>query len=337
MNGPETRSEATLGICIVAWRCGQLVVDCLRSIQAELAITPNIRVCIVDNASSDDTADVIEDAIAEFKWANWAALVRAPRNGGFAFGNNLAIEELRKLGAPIDYFVLLNPDTLVRPGALRILADFMNEHSEVGLVGGRSEDPDATPQSCCFRFPSLLREVASTVQLGPFFRVFRRQLKWIDPPNVPMQVDWVSGAYLFIRPGVFDRIGLLDESYFLYFEETDFILRAKRAGWDCWHVPESRIVHLVGQSSGVTTRRARPQRLPGYWFESRRRYFVLNHGRLHAALIDIAVATAYCIARPIRLATRHWYVDPPFFLRDLLRHSAIFHSAAKLGPRRIPR
>lgn len=337
MNAPDPSQRARLGICIVAWRCGPLVVDCLKSIQAELGSVPGTHVCIVDNASGDDTADVIERAIADGGWSQWATLVRAPKNGGFAYGNNRAIETLRASGRPFDYYVLLNPDTIVRPGALRILSDFMNERPDVGLAGGRSEDPDGTPQACCFRFPSILRETAAVVQLGPFFRLFSRQIRWIGTPETETEVDWVSGAYVFVRPEIIAAIGLLDEAYFLYFEETDFILRAQRAGWTCWHVPQSRIVHLVGQSSGVTTRHARPRRLPGYWFESRRRYFVLNHGRAYAALLDLAVAAGYCIARPIRKITGHWYDDPPHFLGDLLRHSALFRGTATLPPRQIPR
>lgn len=337
MNAPDPLPARRLGICIVAWRCGPLVIDCLQSIETELASVPGSRVCVVDNASGDDTAEVIERAIAERGWAAWAMLVRAPTNGGFAYGNNRAIEALRASGAQLDYFVLLNPDTIVRPDALRLLADFMNARPDVGLAGGRSENPDTTPQACCFRFPSFLREVAAVVQLGPFFRLFARQLRWIDTPTIAMEVDWVSGAFVFVRPEIIQMIGLLDESYFLYFEETDFILRARRAGWTCWHVPQSRIVHLVGQSSGVTTHRAKPRRLPGYWFESRRRYFVLNHGRAYAAMLDVAVAMSYCIARPIRRLTRHWYDDPPYFLRDLLKHSALFRGADSIQPRRIPR
>ena len=337
MNALDRLPATRLGICIVAWRCGPLVIDCLQSIEAELASVPGSHVCIVDNASGDDTAEVIERAIEERGWGAWATLVRAPRNGGFAYGNNRAIEMLRAIGAPVDYWVLLNPDTVVRPGALRVLADFMNAQPGIGLAGGRSEDPDATPQACCFRFPSILREMAAVVQLGPFFRLFRRQIRWIDTPSNPMEVDWVSGAFVFIRPEILEQIGLLDESYFLYFEETDFILRAKRAGWSCWHVPQSRIVHLVGQSSGVTTRHARARRLPAYWFESRRRYFVINHGRTYAAMLDLAVAAGYCVARPIRRLTRHWYDDPPYFLRDLLKHSALFHGSSSIAPRNIPR
>lgn len=337
MNSPDLLQGARLGICIVAWRCGPLVVDCLRSIQTELGSVPGTHVCIVDNASGDDTADVIERAIVEGGWSQWATLVRAPKNGGFAYGNNRAIEALRASGKPFDYFVLLNPDTIVRPGALRILSDFMNARPDVGLAGGRSEDPDGTPQACCFRFPSIAREVAATAQLGIVFKMLERQIGWIGNPEVPTEVDWVSGAYVIIRPALLDEIGLMDESYFLYFEETDFILRAQRAGWACWHVPESRIVHLVGKSSGVTTRFERPKRLPSYWFESRRRYFLLNHGRMYAIAVDLAVAVAYTIARPIRLLTRHWYHNPPHFLGDLLRHSALLRGRHSTPSRRIPR
>ena len=126
----------------------------------------------------------------------------------------------------------------------------------------------------------------------------------------------------------------LDEGYFLYFEETDFTVRAKRAGWTCWHVPASRVVHLVGQSSGVTIRGERPQRRPAYWFESRRRYFVLNHGRWYAALTDGLVIAAYSVWLVRIVLQRKANPDPPQFLRDFIRHSAIFNGRSKIGPHR---
>ena len=139
----------------------------------------------------------------------------------------------------------------------------------------------------------------------------------IDEPHL---VGWVSGAAMLVRREVIDAIGLFDAAYFLYFEETDFTLRAKRAGWDCWHVPTSRIVHLVGQASGVNTRDTRPKRRPAYWFESRRRFFVKNHGLVRAAGADLCATVAVLLARLRSALTGRPTAFPPCFLRDLLRH-----------------
>jgi hypothetical protein len=100
-------------------------------------------------------------------------------------------------------------------------------------------------------------------------------------------------------------------------------------------VPASRIVHLVGQSSGVTLRDGKPRRLPSYWFQSRRRYFVLNHGRFYAALTDLVVFAAYGIWRLRRLLQRKPDTDPPHFAADLLRHGALLNGRDSLAPRQI--
>ena len=310
-------------ISIVAWKSAGLTIDCLRSIEPELAELPTLRVIVVDNASPDGAADRVEEAIAEHGWGGWAQLVRAPRNGGFAAGNNIAIRAAFAQPSPADYVLLLNPDTLVRPGALRLLLDFVEARPEVGLAGGRSEDLDTTPQMCCFRFPNMVSEVLGHLGVGLLDRLFARRLTRLGIPEQPRQVDWVSGAFMLVRKAVVDEIGLMDEGYFLYFEETDFARRAQAAGWDCWHVPQARIVHLVGQSSGVTVHHGPLPRMPAYWFESRRRYYVRHHGRAYTALLDALVIVAYPLGR-----LRHWLQRkpqrvPPYFLADFVRHSAI--------------
>ncbi|MBC7956115.1 MAG: glycosyltransferase family 2 protein [Cytophagales bacterium] len=316
-------NSGRLLISIVAWKGADLTIDCLRSIEPELASVPGTRVIVVDNASPDGAADRVAQAIADNHWGAWATLIRAPGNGGFAAGNNIAIREMLAEAQPAEFCLLLNPDTLVRPGALRILLDFLLAHPKVGIAGGRSEDLDATPQMCCFRFPNAVNEVLGYLGIGALDRVFHRHLTRLGIPEQPREVDWVSGAFMLIRKAVLDDIGLMDETFFLYFEETDFTRRARLAGWGCWHVPQARIVHLVGQSSGVTVRGQPRKRVPGYWFDSRRRYFVMHHGRVYTALMDLLVVLGYPIGRLMgRLRRRP--SQAPHFLSDFIRHSAMF-------------
>jgi GT2 family glycosyltransferase len=126
---------------------------------------------------------------------------------------------------------------------------------------------------------------------------------------------------MIVRKAVFDKIGLLDDGYFMYYEEADFCLRARRAGFNCWYVPASRIVHLVGQASGVTGTNKAEKRRPKYWFDSRKRYFVNNHGRVTAILADVAWAGGSTIHRAARFVRRKERTDPPWLLWDFLRHS----------------
>lgn len=317
--GPEPR----LAVSIVAYKGAGLTIDCLRSIEPELPSVPGLQVYVVDNASPDGAADAVAEAIAANGWAGWATLIRASENKGFAAGNNVAIRALQAQPQPADYLLLLNPDTIVRPGALRTLLDFMVAHPRVGIAGGRSEDPDTTPQMCCFRFPNAVNEVLGHLGIGLLDRLWAHRLTRLGIPQQPLQVDWVSGAFMLIRKDVIDQIGLMDERYFLYFEETDYTRRARLAGWDCWHVPQARIVHLVGQASGVTVRNQPRKRVPGYWFESRRRFFVLHHGRAYAALADLGVVLAYPLGRLLDRLRRRPHRAAPHFLGDFLRHSAL--------------
>ena len=122
---------------------------------------------------------------------------------------------------------------------------------------------------------------------------------------------------------MFEKVGLLDERYFMYYEEVDFCLRARRAGFTCWYVPASRVVHFVGAASQISDARKHRRRRPAYWFESRRRYFTQNHGRPYALLADAAYATAFALWRIRRAIQRKPDPDPPQFLTDFLRHSTV--------------
>jgi GT2 family glycosyltransferase len=245
-----------------------------------------------------------------------------PRNGGFAYGNNEGIRPfLASQTDKPDYVLLLNPDTVLHAGAVTELLKFMDARAEVGLAGSRLEDPDGTPQVSAFRFHSIASEFEHAMRLGPVSKVLGRWRVAPPVPSEPCPTAWVAGASLIIRREVFDKIGLLDERYFMYYEEVDFCLRAKRAGFPCWYVPSSRVIHLVGAASQISDARKHRKRRPAYWFESRRRYFVQNHGRVYALLADAAYATAFAFWRVRRLVQRKPDTDPPRFLWDFLRHS----------------
>jgi GT2 family glycosyltransferase len=306
-------------IVIVNYRTPTLVVECLRSLADEVRGLPNSRVVVVENDSRDGSAEVIQNAIQSEGWGSWVELMPLDRNRGFAGGNNAAIRPLLGGAEPPDYFVLLNPDTYVRPGAVRTLVAFMDRHPAVGIAGSRLENPDGSARRCAFRFHSLFSELESGLRLGLVSKLLGR---WRTAPPVRDEehaCDWVSGACMIARRAVFEDIGLMDEGYFLYYEETDFCLRARLAGWACWHVPGSRVVHLVGQSTGVTSAKQTLQRRPRYWFESRRRYFTRNHGRLYAFAADLAWTAGFACWRLRRLLQRKPDPDPPSLLWDFVR------------------
>jgi GT2 family glycosyltransferase len=313
-------ADARIHVVIVNYRTAALTIDALRSLESQRRGLPQLRVTVTDNASGDDSVPRLTDAIQANAWS-WVTLMPLPQNGGFAYGNNMAIRAILAGADPAHFILLLNPDTLVRPGAVTALHDFMLENPQVGIAGSRLEDPDATPQRSAFRFHSLFSELDDALRLGLISRLLRGHA--IAPPVVdhPIVTDWVAGASMMIRRAVFDAVGLMDEAYFMYYEEVDFCRRAAAAGWPCWYVPASRVVHLVGQASGVTDTKKPAKRRPAYWFESRRRYFLKNHGRLYATLTDAAWIMGFTLWRIRRCIQRKPDPDPPHMLADFIRHA----------------
>lgn len=321
---PATPIPTRLLVVIVNYRTAQLTINCLRSLESEVKSLPGTQVSVVDNDSRDGSETTIAAAIASEGWSSWATLLPSTHNGGFAYGNNFAIRPKLQEPNPPQYFLLLNPDTLVYPGALKSLVDFMDQHPNVGITGSSFEEADGTPWPIAFRFPSILSEFEEGVRLGVI-------TKLLTPWNIvrrmtdeECEVDWLPGASMMIRREVFEAIGLMDENYFLYFEETDFCLQAKRAGWSCWYVPQSRVLHIAGQSTGVTVRNARPKRIPQYWFNSRKRYFIKNHGIIYTAIADVCKISGFALWRLRRVIQRKPDMDPPNMLGDYIRNSVLF-------------
>jgi len=312
-------------IVILNYRSASLCIDCLASLKPEVAANPGARVVVTDAPSGDDSVARIGAAIAEHAWADWCTLVPLARNGGFAYGNNEAIRPALAGEDRPQYVLLLNPDTVVRPGAIGALLSFMDQNPRAGIAGSRLENPDGSPQRSAFRFHSVLGELEAGLRLGPVSKALRSRV--VAPPvpqgNQPIPTDWVAGASMIIRCEVFDAIGLLDDGYFMYFEEVDFCLRAARAGWPCWYVPASRVVHLVGQSSGVTDIKQANKRRPRYWFESRRRFFTRNHGLIKTALADLFWMTGFASYRLRRRIQRKPDTDPEKLLTDFARNSVL--------------
>lgn len=312
-------------VIIVNYRTPELTIDCLKSLVSEKKALPGLKVIVVDNNSEDNSVEKIKNAIVNNNWQSWIDLIASEKNGGFAYGNNLAIKKALASPEQVDYYLLLNPDTIVRQGAIKTLIEFMEKNPQAGIAGSRLEDLEDNPQCSAFRFRTVLSELDSGLRLGIITKILD---KWIVAPpvsNTICQTDWIAGASMMIRPQVFEDIGLLDESYFMYCEEMDFCLQANKAGWSCWYVPQSRVVHFVGQSSGISSYNQKPSRRPKYWFESRRRYFLKNYGWFYTALTDITWMVSYFLWKIRAFIQRKESNDPPFLFRDFLVNTVFFH------------
>jgi N-acetylglucosaminyl-diphospho-decaprenol L-rhamnosyltransferase len=310
-----------LWVVIVNYKTASLTLNSLASLLLEHRCGIEMRVIVVDNASEDDSLTVLQEGLKKFQNPSWIEVTAMPRNGGFAYGNNIVLQQAMEVRCPPDYILLLNPDAALREGAIAPLMQFLDEHPQAGLVGSRLEDPDGTPQTSAFRFPSIWSELDHGLRLGAISRLIRHRGLALPIVTEPCLSDWLAGASLMIRREVLSSAGLFDEDYFLYFEEVDFCHRVQQAGWECWYVPESRVVHLVGQSTGITDTRRVPQRMPQYWFESRRRYFLKFHGQIYAALADLLWMIGFALWRMRRWIFSKPDTDPPYFLWDFWRNS----------------
>jgi N-acetylglucosaminyl-diphospho-decaprenol L-rhamnosyltransferase len=317
-----------VAVIIVSYRCARLTIACLRALQDERSNPAlRIRAVVVDNASGD--IGEISRAVDENQWSSWVTLLAAPKNGGFAYGNNLGIEHACTGGVP-SYFYLLNPDTEVRAGAVAALLQFLEAHPEAGIAGSSFETGEGEDWKIAFRFPTLLSELEQGLELRVATRLLNRWTVVQRLGESCEPVDWVSGSSMMIRPQVFAAVGGLDENYFLFFEETDLCWRARRAGFTTWYVPESRVMHVGGASTSMSS--TARTRLPPYWFESRRRYFAVTYGLAYAMLTDLVALGAHLLGAAKRMLPGHQHGGRPSFIRDLLHHSVLWSRNRDIPP-----
>jgi N-acetylglucosaminyl-diphospho-decaprenol L-rhamnosyltransferase len=320
-------------VLIVNYRVAHLTIDCLKSVAEEIERVPGTQVAVCENGTGDDSAERIQKTIDENGWGTWCKLTAISPNLGFTGGNNVILRPALQSLDPPQYVLLLNADTIVQPNAFKALVDFMDHNPKVGIAGSRMEDPDGTVQRSAFRFPTPISEFEGSIKLGGITRLLSR---WNTAPPAPMQVaeaDWVSGTSTIIRRGVFQDIGLLDEGYFTYFDDVDLCYNARRAGWQVWYVPDSRVVHLEGQSTGIISRI--PKRRPPYLFEARRRFFLKNHGPLYAALADSGRIIGLALWKLRLFLTAKKDNSPPYLLFDSIKHS-VFLTGFKIKNVRNP-
>lgn len=314
-------------VIIANYKVAHLTIDCLRSLAEEIGNVPDTHVAVCENGTGDDSAQRIQRAIDENGWNAWCTLTAVNPNLGFTGGNNVVLRPALQSPDKPQYVLLLNADTIVHQNALRRLLEFMDEHPRVGVAGSGLEFPDGAPQCSAFRFPSAWSEFESSINLGLVSRALRRWVVALPMPNHACEVDWVGGASMIIRREVFEDIGVLDQGYYTHYEDVDFCFNAHKAGWAVWYVPESRVTHLVGQSTGLTI--ANPKRrFPPYFFGARRRYFLKNYGPIHAALADAGLICGLALWR-LRVLFGKQDMMAAHLLYDTIKHS-VFVTGFKL-------
>ena len=303
---------------ILNWRTPDMTLKAVASALVALAGIDGALV-IVDNDSGDGSFEILSKEVAARGWDGGPQSVRvlqAGRNGGFGAGNNFGMRAGLAKGARPDFVYILNSDAFPEPGAIKALMDHLTAHPETGFAGSFIHGDDNVPHRTAFRFPSIPAEFEAQVRFGPISRLLSRYIVARPVPNITCRVDWLAGASLMMRQSVLDHIGLFDEQFFLYFEETDLCRRAARAGWPTDYVVESRVLHIGSVSTGMK----HWTRIPGFWLDSRLHYFVKNHGRFYAFAATLAHLAGGVLWR-LRLAVqRKDRGDPPQYLRDMMWH-----------------
>jgi len=270
-------ADFNLSITICSWNTIDDTRACLQSLR-EAKDEANFEVIVVDNNSEDGSPDMVAAEFPEF------TLLAQSKNLGFTGGHNLAVQH-----ATGTHKALLNSDTIVHPGAIKAIAEFMDANPDAGIVGPKLLNPDGSLQYSCRKFPNPVAAAFRNTILGRLFpnnKYTRDYLMQDWTHDGSREVDWVSGAALFIRGDCMDKIGLLDNTLFMFCEDVDWCKRAWQAGYKVKYFPQAVITHAIGRSTDKA-----PNRMIARFHRSMFRYYKKHN-----------VKESPVIARPFLLA-----------------------------------
>lgn len=237
-------AKKKISIIIVNHNSEKYLLDCVGSI-VKYGNPAQMEIIVVDNGSAVSGLGALK---ARF---NDVIIIENKNNIGFASANNMAIRR-----ASGEYLLLLNNDTLVFSDVIGALAEFANKYAKGGIIAPRIYEADGkTVQKNCRSFPqtpfdTMFGRASLLSKIFPNNPITKKTTLSEWDYNSPRQVDWVSGAAMMIRREVFDQIGLLDENFFMYWEDTDLCKRARDAGWEVWFTPAAEIIHFTGKGGG---------------------------------------------------------------------------------------
>ena len=311
-------AQPSLNVVLLNWRTPDMTLEAAEAALSQMAGL-DAGLTIVDNDSGDGSFERMRDAAQAWGWldSGRVAVVQSGWNGGFGAGNNYGIRQGLPDGRRADLVYLLNSDALPQPGSIRALVDYLVAHPQAGIACSRLRGTDDVPHSTAFRFPSAASEFEEASRTGPISRLLSKRIVALPQPVTSGRVDWSAGASMMIRMDVLDKIGLFDEGFFLYYEETDLCRRAADAGWQTHYVVESLVLHVGSVSTGMKTWK----RAPDYWYDSRRRYFEKHHGRIGALCATAAYLAGAGIFRLRCLLAWRKPDTPPGHLSHLTRHA----------------
>ena len=306
-------------VVLLNYKTPEMTLEALKASHEAIAGIPDARIDVVDNDSRDGSYEKILEGVRAAGYARDRVQVLASgRNGGFGAGNNFAIRAAMESADPPELVYIQNSDAFPAPDAIEVLIRFLESHRDVGIVGSAIHGTDGAPHTSAFRFPTVLSELEAGLALGMVSKLLADHRVTIAPrPTETREVDWLAGASMMVRTEVLKEIGLFDETFFLYFEETDLCRRARLAGWPTWYVVESRVAHVGSASTGMKTWR----RIPKYWLDSRKHYFRKNHGGAYLQLANLVFAASHGVYKVRSKLQRKVDHNPPHFFRDFVRYN----------------
>jgi len=276
-------------VAIVNYNTRDHLRECLETVLPQRPA----EIVVVDNDSSDGSVEMMRERFPNVR------LIQA-ENRGYGAAANLAFA-----ASSAPYVLLLNTDTLLRPGALEALVEYLDDNPQAGVVGPRLLNPDGSLQPSCFPFPSPLNVLLVGATLGRIlFRpipILRERFLRTWSHDGARVVPWVRGAAMCMRREAFRSVNGFDDSFFLYYEETDLCLRTSRAGWQTHFAPVTEVIHACETSTGGVGNSAFATRL---YFQSLSRYFELHHAPL-TALAAITLERIVIVARILHGAVQY--------------------------------
>jgi GT2 family glycosyltransferase len=312
-------------VSIINYRTADLTIRCIASVLEDLEGHDGC-VAVVDNASGDGSAEAIEAWIGKDNGPVPIRLIRSPVNTGFSGGHNLGIGS-----GEADFYLVLNSDAEVRPGFFGALIAAAEANPEIGIFAPRIEHEDGVMQDSCFRFPSPGSEFIRGACSGPVTRALKRYDMPLGPHPAEADIRWASFACILLRGKMVTEVGPMDEGYFLYFEDVDYCLTARRKGWWIKRVPEARVVHFRGGSGPVKALARQKKRMPAYYYASRSRFFYRAYGWPGLIAANVAWSAGRVLAQSRRLFGRSVYDAAEAEARDIW-----INAMRPLGPRRAP-
>jgi len=300
-----------ISVVIVNYNTGHLLHKAIDALQHACA-NINARIIIVDNASKDDSVEIIRRDFPDCR------LIVNPVNVGFGRANNQAIAHVQGR-----YILLLNTDAFMSPDAIDKTVKYMDMHPSCGILGVKLIGSDGSLQPSARYFPTPWNIFLNRTGLNRLFRQVRMvdDMGW-DHASI-RQCDWVPGCYLLARRTMVDQIGLFDPRYFLYHEEVDLCMTAKRAGWNVVFYPDTTVIHLGGESAksdNAITQSGR--QISALQIETELLFFRKNYGML----VMLAGALLSSIADAIIVFKRLLKWRLPFEISSHWKHTVLVWS-----------